>query len=85
MPCSSTCCLPDRPAAPRRHPSPASSSGDLDGRIPVTLSLAQDGERVHGILVYQRIGNDIAIDSQITPDGALTLTETGAAGKRTGR
>ena len=60
-------------------------SGDLDGRIPVTLSLAQDGERVHGILVYQRIGNDIAIDGQITPDGALTLTETGVAGKRTGQ
>ena len=53
--------------------------------IPVTLSLAQDGERVHGILVYQRIGNDIAIDGQITPDGTVTLTETGAAGKRTGQ
>ena len=40
---------------------------------------------MHGILVYQRIGNDIAIDGQITPNGALTLTETGAAGKRTGQ
>jgi len=58
-------------------------SGEIDGRLPITMKLRRVGNTLSGTYQYTRNGGKLQVQGQII-DGELRLSEFDPAGKKTG-
>lgn len=58
--------------------------GEIDGKLPVRLTLTKNGRRLTGSYVYTRIGRPLKLRGTINGEGVFTLDEFDAAGRKTG-
>lgn len=83
-----TACTPtETPSSPSSAQAPLPEnvqlSGDIDGRLPITMALRRVGNTLSGTYQYTRNGGKLQVQGQII-DGELRLSEFDPAGKKTG-
>ena len=68
---------------PAQNLTKSTYEGSLDGKVPIVLTLTQDGSTLFGTVVYKKTGTPITIVGNIT-DGSMFLHELANDGGVTG-
>jgi hypothetical protein len=58
--------------------------GQVDGKLPVRLTLAKNGQQLTGAYVYTKVGKPLKLQGTVNGEGEFTLDEFDAAGQKTG-
>ncbi|HCR48544.1 MAG TPA: hypothetical protein DIW24_02870, partial [Bacteroidetes bacterium] len=88
--CLGSACTPGENPEPTVKPSVSASlpenirfSGDIDGRLPITMKLRRVGQTLSGTYQYLRKGQDLQLQGDIRGSN-IHLSEFDASGKQTG-